>query len=61
MAYAPCGAQHKDAVQVTLEQIDLIKRLVESYPQQLQLVKTSEGKLRGAAWEPPAANPFPSL
>ena len=45
MAYAPCGAQHKDAVQVTLEQIDLIKRLVESYPNQLQLVKTSEGKL----------------
>lgn len=44
VAYAPCGAQHKDAVQVTLEQIDLIKRLVESYPNQLQLVKTSEGK-----------------
>ena len=43
VAYAPCGAQHKDAVQVTLEQIDLIKRLVETYPNQLQLVKTSEG------------------
>ena len=30
-AYAPCGSQHKDAVQITLEQIDLIKRLVEQY------------------------------
>ena len=27
-AYAPCGSQHKDAVQITLEQIDLIKRLL---------------------------------
>ena len=44
MAYAPCSAQHKDAVQVTLEQIDLIKRLVDSYPKQLQLVKTADGK-----------------
>ena len=44
MAYAPCGAQHKDAVQVTLEQIDLIKRLVDTYPGQLQLVKTADGK-----------------
>ena len=44
MAYAPCGAQHKDAVQVTLEQIDLIKRLVDTYPSQLQLVKTADGK-----------------
>jgi len=42
VAYAPCGAQHKDAVQVTLEQIDLIKRLVEAYPNHLQLVKTSD-------------------
>ena len=44
VAYAPCSAQHKDAVQVTLEQIDLIKRLVETYPNQLELVKTSQGK-----------------
>ena len=44
MAYAPCGAQHKDAVQVTLEQIDLIKRLVETYPNHLELVKTADGR-----------------
>jgi len=45
VAYAPCGAQHKDAVQVTLEQIDLIKRFIEAYPKQLQLVKTAQGKI----------------
>ena len=44
VAYAPCGAQHKDAVQVTLEQVDLIKRLVEAYPNQLELVRTADGK-----------------
>ena len=44
VAYAPCGAQHKDAVQVTLEQIDLIKRMIEAYPTHVQLVKTSTGK-----------------
>jgi len=43
VAYAPCGAQHKDAVQVTLEQIDLIKRFIEAYPKHLQLVKSSQG------------------
>lgn len=44
VAYAPCGAQHKDAVQVTLEQIDLIKRMVESYPNQLELVRSADGE-----------------
>merc|ERR1719310_677889 len=42
VAYAPCGSQHKDAVQITLEQIDLIKRLVEAYPSKLELVKTAD-------------------
>jgi len=41
-AYAPCGSQHKDAVQITLEQIDLIKRLVDLYPDYLQLTHTSQ-------------------
>ena len=44
VAYAPCGSQHKDAVQITLEQIDLIKRLIEQYNQNLEFVTTSEGK-----------------
>ncbi|XP_075990651.1 dipeptidase 1-like isoform X2 [Anticarsia gemmatalis] len=35
-AFVPCGAQNRDAVQLTLEQIDVIKRLVDKYPQYLQ-------------------------
>ncbi|KAH9638330.1 hypothetical protein HF086_006510 [Spodoptera exigua] len=35
-AFVPCATQNKDAVQLTLEQIDVIKRLVEKYPQHLQ-------------------------
>ena len=46
VAYAPCGSQHKDAVQVTLEQMDLIKRLAEAYPKHLKLVLTADGKER---------------
>ncbi|KAG4072428.1 hypothetical protein HA402_004360 [Bradysia odoriphaga] len=34
-AYVPCEAQHKDAVQLTLEQIDVIIRLTEKYSPQL--------------------------
>ena len=44
-AWAPCGSQHKDAVQITLEQIDLIKRLVEQYSDYLQLAQTAQGKV----------------
>ena len=44
MAYAPCGSQHKDAVQVTLEQMDLIKRFVSQYPNHLRFVNDSTGK-----------------
>ena len=43
VAYAPCGSQHKDAVQITLEQIDLIKRLIEQYSSTLQYATSSEG------------------
>ena len=42
-AYAPCGSQHKDAVQITLEQIDLIKRMVDMYPSILTLAQTAKG------------------
>ncbi|BFF96272.1 uncharacterized protein DMAD_13508 [Drosophila madeirensis] len=34
-AYVPCEAQHRDAVQLTLEQIDVIKRLTDRYSPQL--------------------------
>lgn len=34
-AYVPCEAQYKDAVQITLEQIDVIDRLTDRYSPQL--------------------------
>lgn len=45
VAYAPCGSQHKDAVQVTLEQIDLIKRFINQYPNHLKFVNDSTAVL----------------
>ncbi|KAG5679696.1 hypothetical protein PVAND_009249 [Polypedilum vanderplanki] len=42
-AYAPCSSQHLDAVQLTLEQIDLIRRLVLLYPQHMALATSADG------------------
>ncbi|XP_050684203.1 dipeptidase 1-like isoform X2 [Leptidea sinapis] len=39
-AFVPCGTQNKDAVQLTLEQIDIIKRLVDKYPKYLKIAKS---------------------
>jgi hypothetical protein len=39
----PCSAQHLDAVQIAVEQIDVIKRLVEKYPNELSLVSSVKG------------------
>ncbi|XP_019768567.1 dipeptidase 1 [Dendroctonus ponderosae] len=36
-AYVPCRAQHKDAVQITLEQIDAIERLVQREKHTLEM------------------------
>jgi hypothetical protein len=44
-AYVPCSTQHLDAVQLTLEQIDVIRRLVAKYPTYMTLVTTTEGKM----------------
>ncbi|XP_037958934.1 serine/threonine-protein kinase pakD [Teleopsis dalmanni] len=41
-AYVPCEAQHRDAVQLTLEQIDVIKRLTDRYSPQLTTCTSSE-------------------
>ncbi|NXH17580.1 DPEP2 Dipeptidase, partial [Bucco capensis] len=40
--YVLCSAQNKDAVRLTLEQIDVVKRMCSSY-QELELVTTSQG------------------
>ncbi|CAG7827477.1 unnamed protein product [Allacma fusca] len=45
-AYADCVSQHKDAVVITLEQIDVIKRMIDTYSDDLELVTESEGILK---------------
>lgn len=42
-AYVPCDSQYKDAVQLTLEQIDVIRRLTELYHPSLTLCTSAEG------------------
>ncbi|XP_063217302.1 dipeptidase 1-like [Bacillus rossius redtenbacheri] len=41
-AYVPCESQYKDAVQLTLEQINVIRRLTDSYGAQLSFATSSE-------------------
>ncbi|XP_048263613.1 dipeptidase 1-like isoform X3 [Bombus affinis] len=40
-AYVPCESQHLNAVQLTLEQVDLIKRLIDKYSQHMQFAASS--------------------
>uniref|UniRef100_A0A670YBM1 Dipeptidase n=1 Tax=Pseudonaja textilis TaxID=8673 RepID=A0A670YBM1_PSETE len=40
--YVICSAQNKDAVRLTLEQIDVVKRMCEDY-EELELLTSSEG------------------
>ncbi|NXT90685.1 DPEP2 Dipeptidase, partial [Anhinga rufa] len=40
--YVLCSAQNKDAVRLTLEQIDIVKRMCNSY-EELEFVTTSQG------------------
>ena len=42
-AYISCRTQFKDAVQVSMEQIDTIKRLVAKNSDQMQFVRSAEG------------------
>ncbi|XP_030766183.1 dipeptidase 1-like isoform X2 [Sitophilus oryzae] len=41
-AYVPCKAQHRDAVQITLEQIDAVERLVEREKDYMRMVRSAE-------------------
>ncbi|XP_035785945.1 uncharacterized protein LOC118463463 [Anopheles albimanus] len=43
VAYVSCSNQYRDAVERTLEQIDVIKRLVRKYPQYLKYVTSTQG------------------
>ncbi|XP_074142263.1 dipeptidase 1 [Sminthopsis crassicaudata] len=42
-AYVPCDTQNKDAVKKTLEQIDLIQRMCQMYPETFMYVTSSSG------------------
>ncbi|KAG8222110.1 hypothetical protein J437_LFUL000874 [Ladona fulva] len=41
-AFVPCRSQHMDAVQIALEQVDLLRRLIRLHSKHLHLVSTSE-------------------
>ncbi|XP_067853592.1 dipeptidase 1 isoform X2 [Heptranchias perlo] len=41
VAYTPCATQYKDAVRQTLEQIDVIHRMCQEYPETFQFVRSS--------------------
>lgn len=43
VAYVPCKSQYLNAVQLTLEQVDLIKRLIEKYSDYMQFASSSRG------------------
>ncbi|KAJ4427758.1 hypothetical protein ANN_25411 [Periplaneta americana] len=42
-AYIACNSQYKDAVQQVIEQVDVIKRLVAKYPEDLQFATSAQG------------------
>ncbi|XP_042217039.1 dipeptidase 1-like [Homarus americanus] len=41
VSYVPCESQRLNAVQLTIEQIDLIKRLIDQYPDDLRLATSA--------------------
>ena len=43
VAFVNCFTNYKDAVERTIEQIDVIKRLINKYPKDLKYVTTADG------------------
>ncbi|XP_064610834.1 dipeptidase 1-like [Liolophura sinensis] len=43
--YVPCSSQGKDAVRMSLDQLDIIKRFVRKYPDKFQWTTTAQGIL----------------
>lgn len=44
VAYTSCSSNYKDSVELTLQQIDVIKRLIQKYPNDMEYVTSSDGK-----------------
>nr|ALX00043.1 dipeptidase 1-like protein [Melanoplus sanguinipes] len=49
VAYVPCSAQYKDAVEMTMEQVDVIKRFVDKYQDDMQYVDSAQGIMEAFA------------
>lgn len=47
--YVMCGAQEKDAVRLTLEQIDVVRRMCTEY-QDFELVTSAQGIVHLKLW-----------
>ncbi|MPC57592.1 Dipeptidase 1 [Portunus trituberculatus] len=58
-AYVPCGAQYLNAAQVTLEQIDVLKRLIARYPQHLGYAHSHASKFSRPHTPTPLSSPRP--
>lgn len=43
-AYVPCDTQYKDAVRQTLEQIDVVHRMCEKYPDNFMFATSAQGE-----------------
>jgi membrane-anchored glycerophosphoryl diester phosphodiesterase (GDPDase) len=43
VAYVKCTTQYKDAVEQTMQQIDVIKRMIDQYSDEMQYVTTAQG------------------
>ncbi len=43
-AYFGCSSQYKDATQIFLEQVDVIKRLVNKYSDQMKFAQSAQGE-----------------
>lgn len=43
VAFVGCASLDKDAVELTMDQIDVIKRLIKAYPNDLQYADSTEG------------------
>ena len=44
VAYSNCRAQFKDAVEIGMQQVDLIHRLAREYPDRFEMAYTNDGQ-----------------
>ena len=47
--YVDCGSQYKDAVKLSLDQVDTVKKFIRKYPDVFKFVTTAQGQYRACA------------